>query len=219
MYPSCASGLQLHVLGVIEYLFAQRLVLLIPLAISLRLPADLFVPCLFAFICSIFLACLLISSGAVLLVTFYLAWWLACWPLPPQICLRSSLTRFSRESWRDTRHSFVSFDVTCYVPESHFISMAAIRNFKWDSWAAWQFRWSPSCALAFGCCGGATPVGLPFGSSSLIFISADVVSSIGLLYSFTDLSLCTCIVSLSLYPSLWPSPFCHLQHYFTSFCY
>ena len=104
-------------------------------------------------------------------------------------------------------------DVKCYVPESYFISMVASHNFKWDRCAAWQFRWSPSCALAFGCCGGATPVGLPSGPSSLIFISADVVSSIGLLYSFTDVSLCTCIVSLSLYPSLWPSPFWLLQDF------
>ena len=47
---------------------------------------------------SIFLACLLISCGAVLWVTLYLARWFASWPLHPEICLRSSLTRFSRES-------------------------------------------------------------------------------------------------------------------------
>ena len=102
---------------------------------------------------------------------------------------------------------------------SYFINMVASHNFKWDRCAAWQFRWSPSCALAFGCCGGATPVGLPFGSSSLIFISADVVSSIGLLYSFTDLSLCTCIVSLSFASIVVAFPILAFAGLFTSFCY
>ena len=82
-----------------------------------------------------------------------------------------------------------------------------------------RFTCSPSCVLAFGCCGGATPVGLPFGSSSLIFISADVVSSIGLLYSFTDLSLCTCIISFSFASIVVAFPILAFAGFFTSFSY
>ena len=110
-------------------------------------------------------------------------------------------------------------DVKCYVPESYFISMVASHNFKWDRCAAWQFRCSPSCVLAFGCCGGATPVGLPFGSSSLIFISAAFVSSIGLLYSFTDLSLCTCIILFSFASIVVAFPILAFAGFFTSFSY
>jgi len=120
-------------------------------------------------------------------------------------------------SWRESRDSSI-FAVKCYVPESYFISMVASHKFKWDRCVAWQFRWSPRCALAFGCCGGATPVGLPFGSSSLIFISADVVSSIGLLYSFTDLSLCTCTVSFSFASIVAAFHILAFAGFFTSFC-
>ena len=118
---------------------------------------------------------------------------------------------------RYSRH--VTSSVQCYVPESYFISMVASHNFKWDRCAAWQFRCSPSCVLAFGCCGGATPVGLPFGSSSLIFISAAFVSSIGLLYSFTDLSLCTCIISFSFASIVVAFPILAFAGFFTSFSY
>ena len=111
------------------------------------------------------------------------------------------------------------FAVQCYVPESYFISMVASHNFKWDRCAAWQFRCSPSCVLAFGCCGGATPVGLPSGSSSLLFISAAFVSSIGLLYSFTDLSLCTCKILFSFASIVAAFPILAFAGFFTSFSY
>ena len=127
----------------------------------------------------------------------------------------NTFSSFSRVFSEARRLPFPSVFGCWYGILSIYLSFS--HNFKWDRWAAWQFRWSPSCALAFGCCGGATPVGLPFGSSSLIFISADVVSSIGLLYSFTDLSLCTCTVSFSFASIVAAFPILAFAGFFTSF--
>ena len=150
--------------------------------------------CLFAFICSIFLACLLmlfhfsdsadlaantlrenlarpakflfgVTLGFNIFGYFCLVFWFPAehfcgWlsTLLGGLLIGLSLWRYafaplSRDYLGrvDVKPGIASFvdDVNWYVPESHFISMAAIRNFKWDSWAAWQFRWSPICALAF----------------------------------------------------------------------
>ena len=52
-----------------------------------------------------------------------------------------------------------------------------------------------------------------------VLVIAAFVSSIGLLYSFTDLSLCTCIVSLSFASIVVAFPILAFAGFFTSFSY